>query len=167
MSDFWSNPERVELLRQYWEAGMSCSQISRAFGGEISRCGVMGKVHRLHLPARVTISARRYHQAKPPAPKPVTVKELPPPPVDEPEFLCPPGTFPDSFSACRYPRGETNGMSWQMCGHPVVKPGISYCPYHAARCYEPARTEASRKKGENAEAYAAVEDAAMRRVGLG
>ncbi len=40
---------RIELLKQLWGEGASCSQIATALGG-VSRNAVIGKVHRLALP---------------------------------------------------------------------------------------------------------------------
>ncbi len=55
---------RIELLKQLWDEGASCSQIATALGG-VSRNAVIGKVHRLALlrperkPARPPRPARR------------------------------------------------------------------------------------------------------------
>jgi len=55
----WSQ-DRVELLKHLWTDGWSGSQIALRLGG-VSRCAVLGKVHRLHLPHRVKprVSERR------------------------------------------------------------------------------------------------------------
>jgi GcrA cell cycle regulator len=47
--------ERVELLRHHWSAGDSASHIANALGG-VTRNAVIGKVHRLGLPGRATVS---------------------------------------------------------------------------------------------------------------
>jgi len=60
---------RIELLKQLWGGGASCSQIATALGG-VSRNAVIGKVHRLALPkperkpARPLRRARRRPQAR-------------------------------------------------------------------------------------------------------
>ncbi|UAK23479.1 GcrA family cell cycle regulator [Sphingomonas nostoxanthinifaciens] len=46
----WTD-ERIEQLRQMWQAGMTASQIAEALGG-VSRNAVIGKAHRLGLQAR-------------------------------------------------------------------------------------------------------------------
>lgn len=43
--------ERVELLKKFWNDGLSASQIAAQLGG-VSRNAVIGKVHRLKLPGR-------------------------------------------------------------------------------------------------------------------
>jgi len=44
----WSEA-RVTLLRQRWAEGLSASTIARELGSGVSRCAVLGKVHRLKL----------------------------------------------------------------------------------------------------------------------
>lgn len=46
----WTD-ERIEQLRQMWERGLTASQIAEELGG-VSRNAVIGKAHRLGLPAR-------------------------------------------------------------------------------------------------------------------
>ncbi|EJF76156.1 GcrA family cell cycle regulator [Bartonella birtlesii] len=46
----WTD-ERVELLKKFWNEGLSASQIAAQLGG-VSRNAVIGKVHRLKLPGR-------------------------------------------------------------------------------------------------------------------
>ncbi len=49
--------ERVELLRKLWGEGLSGGQIANFLG--VTRSTVMGKVHRLKLPKRMTKSTTR------------------------------------------------------------------------------------------------------------
>ncbi|HEY6256976.1 MAG TPA: GcrA family cell cycle regulator [Xanthobacteraceae bacterium] len=44
----WS-AERIALLKQRWAEGLSASTIARELGPHLSRCAVLGKVHRLKL----------------------------------------------------------------------------------------------------------------------
>jgi GcrA cell cycle regulator len=44
----WSE-ERIALLRQRWAEGSSASTIAKELGPGVSRCAVLGKVHRLKL----------------------------------------------------------------------------------------------------------------------
>jgi GcrA cell cycle regulator len=46
------NEERIELLRQLWDKGISASQIAEQLGGGITRNAVIGKAHRLNLKSR-------------------------------------------------------------------------------------------------------------------
>jgi len=50
----WTD-ERTELLVDLWRAGLSCSKIAKALGGGATRNSVIGKVHRMRLPGRVTL----------------------------------------------------------------------------------------------------------------
>ncbi|WP_038035554.1 GcrA family cell cycle regulator [Thermopetrobacter sp. TC1] len=44
--------DRVVLLKKLWMEGLSASEIAKELGNNISRNAVIGKVHRLGLPAR-------------------------------------------------------------------------------------------------------------------
>lgn len=58
-------PEQVEQLRALWADGVSASIIAERMGGGVSRCAVLGKVHRLNLPARIQ-GVGAVHQRKRP-----------------------------------------------------------------------------------------------------
>jgi GcrA cell cycle regulator len=58
---------RIELLKQLWDKGASCSQIATALGG-LSRNAVIGKVHRLALPRPERKRARAPRPPRPPRP---------------------------------------------------------------------------------------------------
>ncbi len=68
----WSQ-ESVALLRRRWAEGASASSIAQELGAGVSRCAVLGKVHRLKLKQP---EFKRQHPAKerlrrrPPAPRP-------------------------------------------------------------------------------------------------
>ncbi len=68
----WSE-ERVALLRRRWAEGASADSIAMELGSGVSRCAVLGKVHRLKL---VQPEFRRRHARKekarprPPRPQP-------------------------------------------------------------------------------------------------
>jgi GcrA cell cycle regulator len=44
----WSR-ERIALLRRRWAEGLTASAIAKELGGGVSRCAVLGKIHRLAL----------------------------------------------------------------------------------------------------------------------
>ena len=50
----WTD-ERVEQLKKLWSEGLSASQIASRLG-EVTRNAVIGKVHRLGLAGRATVS---------------------------------------------------------------------------------------------------------------
>jgi GcrA cell cycle regulator len=68
----WSQ-ESVALLRRRWAEGASASRVARELGAGVSRCAVLGKVHRLKLKQP---EFKRHHPEKqrvrrrPPAPRP-------------------------------------------------------------------------------------------------
>lgn len=47
----WTD-ERVERLKSLWAEGLSASQCAKRLGG-VTRCAVIGKVHRLGMPRRM------------------------------------------------------------------------------------------------------------------
>jgi GcrA cell cycle regulator len=71
----WTD-ERIEILRNLWDRGMSASQISEQLGGNITRNAVIGKAHRLGLKSRPSpVKAESSRKAPPhlaPTPRVVT-----------------------------------------------------------------------------------------------
>jgi hypothetical protein len=63
--------ERVDRLKSMWDEGLSASQIAAALGGGLSRCAVLGKVHRLGLESRWTEPSERPPRARNPVRAPV------------------------------------------------------------------------------------------------
>jgi GcrA cell cycle regulator len=43
------NEERVALLERRWAEGLSASTIAKELGAQVTRCAVLGKIHRLKL----------------------------------------------------------------------------------------------------------------------
>jgi GcrA cell cycle regulator len=76
----WTD-ERIETLKKMWDSGMTATQIAEELGG-VSRNAVIGKAHRLGLPARP--SPVKPNESKPePVAKPVAAPvaaAAPPPP---------------------------------------------------------------------------------------
>ena len=49
----WLWPEeRIALLKRLWDEGLSATEVALRMGGGLTRNAVLGKVHRLKLPAR-------------------------------------------------------------------------------------------------------------------
>ena len=70
----WTN-ERIELLKQHFEAGLSCREIAADIG--VSRNAVIGKLSRLNLTRGRTIDDRKVHDGGlAPARAPRTVPRL-------------------------------------------------------------------------------------------
>ncbi|QJU59469.1 GcrA cell cycle regulator [Sphingomonas sp. AP4-R1] len=87
----WTD-ERIDRLKQMWEAGMTASQIAEGLGG-VSRNAVIGKAHRLGLQSRP--SPVKATEAAPapvaaPAPEPVVNEAPPAPPPPPPTVVAAP-----------------------------------------------------------------------------
>jgi GcrA cell cycle regulator len=68
----WTD-ERIETLKKMWDSGLTATQIAEELGG-VSRNAVIGKAHRLGLPARpspVKPNEPKAQAAPKPAPAPV------------------------------------------------------------------------------------------------
>jgi len=106
-------PERIAALIALWEEGLTTSVIGERLG--ITKNAVVGKVHRLGLPKRVT---------SPRAPAPVEEK-----PRGEMIKL-------DKLSngMCCWPEGEPGSEDFRFCGAPAV-PEKPYCVEHCRRAY--------------------------------
>ena len=170
--NFWKIEGNVERLTQLWADGFSCSEISRTFGGQVTRCGVMGKVHRLGLPPRATTtrSANARTNRLPPTPRPKPIAVEPPLPVVEED----PITLEDGSHAtiltitdrmCRWPIGDPLASDFHFCGR-SPRSGAPYCESHCRRAYQPQMTIVSRKKAAAVEAAMADAQAykSMRRM---
>ena len=140
-------PAAVAILRQMWADGEAASAIAERLGRGLTRCSVLGKVHRLGLSrsesrtriAGPKISAaerkRRYRAKKrAEAQKPMFAPRPPPEPAPvaiEPRHL----SFAELEPAyCRYPYGD--GPEFSFCGLKKAD-GSSYCGYHARLVYKP------------------------------
>jgi GcrA cell cycle regulator len=138
----WTD-ELIERLKVLWTEGLSASQIADELAGKFTRMSVIGKVHRLKLPARKARQQpdRPYirkprHRAngipKPPAPPP---RPTPPPPPQPPPS--PPtvphmrklGLFQLKPRHCRWPIGDFLEVARLFCAADTDD-GEVYCPFH-------------------------------------
>ena len=133
---YW-NSAKVDRLVKMWQAGKSASFIAAALFG-VSRCAVMGKVHRLKLPKRTNgyrefppdMRWLKVFQKKRHAHRGtllhVSAKAAgstnSPTPVSPSPLIS--GILNLAPRTCRWPY---DGDMW--CGH-KVQPDFSYCPYH-------------------------------------
>lgn len=146
----WTN-EAIERLRALWAEGHSTAEIGRRMG--ISKNAVVGKAHRLDLPARPSPIRR-----DPATPRPVATGRRPtlpplratmpaPPRREEPKPAAPtilalppkPSSvvraFPRASSkACCWPIGEPGTKGFRFCSDPAMG-GKPYCAEHAALAY--------------------------------
>ena len=151
----WTD-ERTAILRRMWEEGYTAQEIADHFGG-ITRCSVLGKIHRLKLPRRDLQLAQhlnnrirvRREQAK------GITRQLPgtyntangqkrsqagkiaPPLPMPPEGPKSPRAvkFEDlTAESCRYGHGGPREPGFTFCGEPVI-PGTSWCACHHKRVF--------------------------------
>lgn len=114
-------PDREDLLRTYWQAGMVASEIGRRLG--CTKNSAVGKAHRLHLDKRPspikrhgTPSKRKERIEPPPArkrPKPAKLNGL---------------------KGCQWIEGEPSADDACKCGM-RRRPGSVYCWVHHRRAY--------------------------------
>ena len=150
-SEGWTD-ERVGTLKELWLAGVSASGIADRLGG-VSRNAVIGKVHRLGLPHRITVhrwSGQRRRPAPPRKPVPwrdpaalarrKAVFER----AEEhqqvqagPDLFIPPAERKHLIDLekhdCRWAYGTgTSDDPYYFCGKPKVL-GSSWCEFHNKR----------------------------------
>ena len=140
--------ERIEELTRLWEAGQSASQIGRVLG--MSKNAVIGKAHRLKLPARPSpirtggaaprpatramprpVLRQRPAGSGPARPRLETVAAVAP---------APPRVAPRAVRrrsdgrGCLWPIGHPGDADFHFCGDEAV-PGKPYCNVHCAKAY--------------------------------
>lgn len=139
----WSD-EQTTLLERLWKEGLTASQIGDRIG--VSRCAVLGKVHRLGLRGRVFPSRDGDRQVfrkepkprKPSLPSTTGFKRAVPP--SEPYVEIPTNEIPTrtiltvESGECRFPIGDPRMPGFGLCGHEAI-PGGPYCLGHARRAY--------------------------------
>jgi len=132
----WS-AERDEALKQLWAQGYSASLIADklANGVKLTRCAVIGRAHRLKLPARrdkQPLERKPHPRAnggpKPPRPRPVP---QPPPPSPTPSLEPHMRKLPLlqlEPHHCRWPLLEDPAL--QLFCAADKDDSSSYCPFH-------------------------------------
>jgi GcrA cell cycle regulator len=143
--------DTVCRLRQLWVEGHSTAEIGRRMG--ISKNAVVGKAHRLDLPARPSPIRRGFDTPPSPPRRPSC------PPLAQLVPLAPPlPHVPDrtsrrprpavlpvlrGSSPCCWPIGEPSKPSFHFCGADDVL-GKPYCPEHCGLAYRKARRSLKR-----------------------
>ena len=154
--DTWTT-ERVDQLRRFITAGLTCSQIAAEIG--VTRNAVIGKIHRLGLSARPP-GAATFRPGPADAGRGRRPASLPRPPrsplaqllraVTAGQTVVP---FPSATamtaavesvqrcsllelagSGCRWPLGDPGKADFGFCGNEAIA-GISYCAGHARLAY--------------------------------
>ncbi len=144
--------EAIDRLRGLWVEGHSTAEIGRRMG--ISKNAVVGKAHRLALPARP--SPIRREASAPPRPAPARRQTLPPlrvalrepiqvlrraeplpvalAAVPAPVVATRQTVFRTVAKSCCWPIGEPGTKAFRFCSA-VAAPGKPYCLEHAAQAY--------------------------------
>ncbi len=145
--------EAIERLKALWAEGHSTAEIGRRMG--ISKNAVVGKAHRLNLPARpspIRRDAAPRPAPVPRAPRPMSVARAAPPPMLRAAPAAPPApavaaappapvlrAFPAArprmgSRSCCWPIGEPGTSGFRFCGGEPMA-GKPYCTEHAALAY--------------------------------
>lgn len=137
--------ERIDQLRSFVGAGLTCSQIAAEIG--VTRNAVIGKIHRLGLgPGRSAAATERYRP--PPRPRLRTQRWLlrlisdAPSIADDPalpaitiESAHPCSLLELAPGQCRWPlSGDPGTPDFAFCGNDQAT-GFSYCAGHARMAY--------------------------------
>jgi GcrA cell cycle regulator len=122
----WTD-ERIDRLKQMWEAGMTASQIAENLGG-VSRNAVIGKAHRLGLqsrPSPVKPTDASHAAAAPavapaPAPEPVVI-EAPVAPAPAPVAAAPVAAAPAPVTPAPAAAADTDAPAAPVKDEPVLR----------------------------------------------
>lgn len=119
----WTD-DRIAELGRLWKEGLSTAEIGRRLG--ISKNAVVGKAHRLNLPAR-------------PSPIRNPPLRMAPRPSPEPEVMPPPPPKVVTIAAgkgpsCQWPHGHPGQPGFHFCGKPAAA-GKPYCSEHVSQAY--------------------------------
>ncbi|WFU68273.1 GcrA family cell cycle regulator [Bradyrhizobium brasilense] len=131
-------PERIELLKQLWEAGLSASQIASELGG-VTRNAVIGKVHRLGLRDRTK------NPAKPSPSDLESIRKVILSSTEAPSDKHHKPLLELNEGACHWPIGSPDSSEFKFCGAPTLA-GLPYCAAHARIAYNPASERRQRPK---------------------
>jgi GcrA cell cycle regulator len=170
MSDAFDwNDVTTRKVRDLWAEGHSTAEIGRRMG--VSKNAVVGKAHRLDLPARSSPIRKGGHQAviaPKRAPRLKRVQTLPslaaavvPAPVTTPDTVSPTGTARDDTapvparrpttrcdgSPCCWPIGKPGQPGFGFCDAPITT-RAPYCEAHARKAY--VRASSRRREGSEA-----------------
>jgi GcrA cell cycle regulator len=132
--------EAIAKLRTLWAEGLSTAEIGRRLS--ISKNAVVGKAHRLNLPARPSPIRRTEGQSatRPSAPKRAQGPTLPPlsasvgSPMPALRAIMPAQKSTPRAAPCCWPIGEPGKPSFHFCSATAAV-GKPYCEEHAGIAY--------------------------------
>lgn len=117
--------DRIEILKQLWDKGLSASQIAKELGEGVTRNAVIGKAHRLNLKSRPSPVKTDNTKGKT-GPKKKAVKRQTRKMV----------TLLDlTDRMCKWPIGHPGDADFHFCGKPS-EAGMPYCAAHCAEAYQ-------------------------------
>jgi GcrA cell cycle regulator len=143
------NPERIEQLRNFLGAGLTCSQIAAEIG--VTRNAVIGKIHRLGLgPGRPAAAPGRACPPRLRRPRASNQRALlrlitaddansagTAPQAASVDSVQPCSLLELAQGRCRWPVGDPARADFAFCGNEAAG-GFSYCAGHARMAYRPA-----------------------------
>jgi GcrA cell cycle regulator len=139
----WS-AEADDRLRALWAEGLSSAAIGRAMG--LTKNAVVGRAHRLKLPARPSPIVGGVPRERAPRPLAPRAKTLPAVREVKPVAAPKPAAVPvpvvrrvvalGPVRACQWIKGEPAGADSAFCGAPTV-PGCSWCEAHYRMVFRP------------------------------
>jgi GcrA cell cycle regulator len=138
----WTH-DRVASLKELWASGCSASQIAESLGN-VTRNGVISKVHRLGLASRRSGPESGHkntsQQEQEKQPVVVETRVLEPAPVEPGPEISASEQFVTVLTVtermCHWPMGDPCTADFHYCGM-KSKPRSSYCEAHARTAYEP------------------------------
>ncbi|WP_164934016.1 GcrA family cell cycle regulator [Bradyrhizobium guangzhouense] len=146
LSPTWTN-ERIELLKQHFEAGLSCREIAADIG--VSRNAVIGKLSRLNLTRGRTVDERRLQDRasapRPPKAVPRLQFEMFATIYGEADTTVVTGPIDDANrcslmeldeNSCRWPISTPGAEDFFFCGN-AAHEGQPYCTGHSRLAYRP------------------------------
>jgi GcrA cell cycle regulator len=154
LSPTWTD-ERIEILKQHFEAGLSCREIAADIG--VSRNAVIGKLARLNLTRGRSADERRLQDRRTSLPRAKTVPRLQYEMLatiygeaDEPVVTGPIDAanrcslMELAENRCRWPISTPGADDFCFCGN-AAPDGQPYCTGHSRLAYRPsARTRLAR-----------------------
>ena len=145
-SPTWTD-ERIELLKQHFEAGLSCREIAADIG--VSRNAVIGKLSRLNLTRSRAVEDRRLERSLAPArgtrAVPRLQYEMLATIYGETDASVVAGPIDDANrcsllelaeNRCRWPISTPGAEDFCFCGN-AAPDGQSYCAGHSRLAYRP------------------------------
>lgn len=146
LSPTWTN-DRIELLKQHFEAGLSCREIAADIG--VSRNAVIGKLSRLNLTRGRSSDERKLERSFAPARARRAVPRLQyemlatiygetegpavTAPIDEANRC---SLLELGENRCRWPISTPGAEDFCFCGN-TAPDGHSYCAGHSRLAYRP------------------------------